>query len=114
MKILIDIQSNSALLWQESLYMAFALASFEHDIYINIGQAMLCDLIKNPEQSSANMLASLDLYGIKTVWQDEKSYQKFDNWQKQQMEDFAWVKELQSTNIGENTTDLNFKTIFVL
>lgn len=64
MKILIDIQSSSTLLWHEALSMAFALATFEHEIFLTIGNDLSDFLMENPEHSLVKMMSSLDLYDI--------------------------------------------------
>ena len=61
MKIIINIHADTFLLCHEALSMAFALAAFDHQIQLTIGDGMLNLLLDAPTGKLAHMLASLDM-----------------------------------------------------
>lgn len=78
MKILIKIHADNDLLCHEALSMAFALASFEHEIQLVLGDYLIERLIAEPAGKFANMLSSLDLYDMPNAWvNDLESLQHF-------------------------------------
>ena len=68
MKIVINIYADTFLLCHEALSMAFALAAFDHQIQLTIGDGMLNLLLDAPTGKLAHMLASLDMYDMPPVW----------------------------------------------
>lgn len=68
MKIIIQIHAKNDLLCHEALSMAFALASFEHEIQLQLGDYFSERLLNEPNGKFANMLSSLELYDMPMAW----------------------------------------------
>lgn len=102
MKILIKIHADNDLLCHEALSMAFALASFEHEIQLLLGDYLLQRLKNDPTGKFANMLSALDLYDMPNAWvNDVESLQHFSI--------------SCSNQLAEKPENLpNFDTVFVL
>lgn len=67
MKILINICATNDLLCHEALVLAFALASFDHEIHIALGE-YLCQRIMQEQDRFIKMLKSLPLYDIQATY----------------------------------------------
>lgn len=74
MKILIQIHADNDLTCHEALSMAFALASFEHDIQLFLGEYLIERLLSEPNGKFANMLSALDLYDMPNAWVNDLGY----------------------------------------
>lgn len=102
MKILIQIHADNDLLCHEALSMAFALASFEHEIQLLLGDYLLQRLKNEPTGKFANMLSALDLYDMPNAWVDAL----------EPLHSFSISCINQLTEKPDNVP--NFDTIFVL
>ncbi|MFW2176423.1 MULTISPECIES: hypothetical protein [unclassified Moraxella] len=76
MKIFVDITSEDWLVCQEALSLALALASFEHDIQLKLGEGFLSHVMAEPTGKLANMLSSLELYDLQQAWIAHELWQK--------------------------------------
>ena len=104
MKIFIHIHANNDLLCHEALSMAFALASFEHDIQLNIGECLFKNLVKEPNGKFASMLSSLDLYDMPKAWLSAEQFAKLS----------SVTLSCQNQLIQQPTTIEPFDTVFYL
>ena len=110
MKIVINIHADTFLLCYEALSMAFALAAFDHQIQLTIGDGMLNLLLDEPTGKLAHMLASLDMYDMPPAWLALAALASFTAWQANQSADFDWCAQvaLQPTTLPyfDTTFDL--------
>lgn len=77
MKILIALTNPLPLIIHETLTLGFALASFGHEIQLELGNDVAQQLLANPDNALTKMLASLDLYDIPPAWISAEIYQQF-------------------------------------
>lgn len=110
MKIIINIYADTFLLCHEALSMAFALAAFDHQIQLTIGNGMLNLLLDEPTGKLAHMLASLDMYDMAPAWLALADFNRFKAWQANLSADFDWCTQvsLQPTTLPyfDTTFDL--------
>ena len=110
MKIIINIDADTFLLCHEALSMAFALAAFDHQIQLTIGDGMLNLLLDEPTGKLAHMLASLDMYDMAPAWLALADFDRLKAWQTNQSTTFDWCAQVSL----KPTTAPNFDTIFDL
>ena len=110
MKIVINIHADTFLLCYEALSMAFALAAFDHQIQLTIGDGMLNLLLDEPTGKLAHMLASLDMYDMAPAWLALADFNRLKAWQANLSADFDWCAQvaLQPTTLPyfDTTFDL--------
>lgn len=110
MKIIINIDADTFLLCYEALSMAFALAAFDHQIQLTIGDGMLNLLLDEPTGKLAHMLASLDMYDMPPAWLALADFDRLKAWQAKLSADFDWCAQvaLQPTTLPyfDTTFDL--------
>ena len=110
MKIVINIHADTFLLCHEALSMAFALAAFDHQIQLTIGDGMLNLLLDAPTGKLAHMLASLDMYDMAPACLALADFNRFKAWQANQSTTFDWCTQvsLQPTTLPyfDTTFDL--------
>ncbi|BAV11431.1 hypothetical protein MOSL_0858 [Moraxella osloensis] len=110
MKIIINIYADTFLLCHEALSMAFALAAFDHQIQLTIGNGMLNLLLDEPTGKLAHMLASLDMYDMAPAWLALADFDRLKAWQANQSTTFDWCTQvsLQPTTLPyfDTTFDL--------
>ncbi len=110
MKIIINIYADTFLLCHEALSMAFALAAFDHQIQLTIGNGMLNLLLDEPTGKLAHMLASLDMYDMAPAWLALADFNRLKAWQANLSADFDWCTQvsLQPTTLPyfDTTFDL--------
>lgn len=110
MKIIINIYADTFLLCHEALSMAFALAAFDHQIQLTIGNGMLNLLLDEPTGKLAHMLASLDMYDMAPAWLALADFDRLKAWQANQSTTFDWCAQvaLQPTTLPyfDTTFDL--------
>ena len=110
MKIIINIHADTFLLCHEALSMAFALAAFDHQIQLTIGDGMLNLLLDAPTGKLAHMLASLDMYDMPPAWLALADFDRFKAWQTKLSADFDWCAQITL----QPTTPPHFDTTFDL
>ena len=110
MKIIINIHADTFLLCHEALSMAFALAAFDHQIQLTIGDGMLNLLLDAPTGKLAHMLASLDMYDMAPAWLALADFDRLKSWQANLSADFDWYSQVAL----QPTTPPNFDTTFDL
>lgn len=110
MKIIINIHADTFLLCHEALSMAFALAAFDHQIQLTIGDGMLNLLLDEPTGKLAHMLASLDMYDMPPAWLALTDFDRLKAWQAKLSTDFDWCTQVSLKPI----TAPNFDTTFDL
>lgn len=110
MKIIINIDADTFLLCHEALSMAFALAAFDHQIQLTIGDGMLNLLLDEPTGKLAHMLASLDMYDMAPAWLALADFDRLKAWQTNQSTTFDWCAQVSL----QPTTAPHFDTIFDL
>lgn len=110
MKIIINIDADTFLLCHEALSMAFALAAFDHQIQLTIGDGMLNLLLDTPTGKLAHMLASLDMYDMAPAWLALAEFDRFKAWQTNQSTTFDWCAQVAL----QPTTAPHFDTTFDL
>ena len=110
MKIIINIHADTFLLCHEALSMAFALAAFDHQIQLTIGDGMLNLLLDAPTGKLAHMLASLDMYDMAPAWLALADFDRFKAWQTNQSTTFDWCTQVSL----KPTTPPHFDTTFDL
>lgn len=110
MKIIINIDADTFLLCHEALSMAFALAAFDHQIQLTIGDGMLNLLLDEPTGKLAHMLASLDMYDMAPAWLALADFDRFKAWQTNQSTTFDWCAQVSL----KPTTAPHFDTTFDL
>ena len=110
MKIIINIHAHTFLLCHEALSMALALAAFDHQIQLTIGDGMLNLLLDAPTGKLAHMLASLDMYDMPPAWLALADFDRFKAWQANLLADFDWCAQITL----KPTTPPHFDTIFDL
>lgn len=110
MKIIINIHADTFLLCHEALSMAFALAAFDHQIQLTIGDGMLNLLIDAPTGKLAHMLASLDIYDMPPAWLALADFDRLKSWQANLSADFDWCAQVSL----KPTTPPHFDTTFDL
>ena len=110
MKIIINIYADTFLLCHEALSMAFALAAFDHQIQLTIGNGMLNLLLDEPTGKLAHMLASLDMYDMAPAWLALADFDRLKAWQANQLTTFDWCTQVSL----QPTTPPNFDTTFDL
>jgi len=108
MKIIINIHADTFLLCHEALSMAFALAAFDHQIQLTIGDGMLNLLLDAPTGKLAHMLASLDMYDMPPAWLAD--FDRLKAWQANQLTTFDWCAQV----LLQPTTAPHFDTTFDL
>lgn len=94
MKIIINIHADTFLLCYEALSMAFALAAFDHQIQLTIGDGMLNLLLDEPTGKLAHMLASLDMYDMPPAWLALADFNRLKAWQANLSADFDWCAQV--------------------
>ena len=94
MKIIINIHADTFLLCHEALSMAFALAAFDHQIQLTIGDGMLNLLLDEPMGKLAHMLASLDMYDMPPAWLALADFNRLKAWQANLSADFDWCAQV--------------------
>ena len=94
MKIVINIHADTFLLCHEALSMAFALAAFDHQIQLTIGDGMLNLLLDEPKGKLAHMLASLDMYDMPPAWLALADFNRLKAWQANLSADFDWCAQV--------------------
>ena len=110
MKIVINIHADTFLLCHEALSMAFALAAFDHQIQLTIGDSMLNLLLDEPTGKLAHMLASLDMYDMAPAWLALADFDRLKAWQTNQSTTFDWCAQVSL----KPTTAPHFDTTFDL
>ena len=110
MKIIINIDADTFLLCHEALSMAFALAAFDHQIQLTIGNGMLNLLLDAPTGKLAHMLASLDMYDMAPAWLALADFDRLKAWQTNQSTIFDWCAQVSL----KPTTAPHFDTTFDL
>ena len=110
MKIIINIDADTFLLCHEALSMAFALAAFDHQIQLTIGDGMLNLLLDEPTGKLAHMLASLDMYDMAPAWLALADFDRLKAWQTNQSTTFDWCAQVTL----HPTTAPHFDTTFDL
>ena len=110
MKIIINIHADTFLLCHEALSMAFALAAFDHQIQLTIGDGMLNLLLDEPTGKLAHMLASLDMYDMAPAWLALADFNRLKAWQANQSTTFDWCAQVAL----QPTTPPHFDTTFDL
>ena len=110
MKIIINIDADTFLLCHEALSMAFALAAFDHQIQLTIGDGMLNLLLDEPTGKLAHMLASLDMYDMAPAWLALADFDRLKAWQAKLSADFDWCAQVSL----QPTTAPHFDTTFDL
>lgn len=110
MKIIINIDADTFLLCHEALSMAFALAAFDHQIQLTIGDGMLNLLLDEPTGKLAHMLASLDMYDMAPAWLALADFDRLKAWQTNQSTTFDWCAQVSL----KPTTAPHFDTTFDL
>ena len=110
MKIVINIYADTFLLCHEALSMAFALAAFDHQIQLTIGNGMLNLLLDEPMGKLAHMLASLDMYDMAPAWLALADFDRLKAWQAKLSADFDWCAQVSL----QPTTAPHFDTTFDL
>lgn len=110
MKIIINIHADTFLLCHEALSMAFALAAFDHQVQLIIGDGMLNLLLDTPTGKLAHMLASLDMYDMAPAWLALTDFDRFKAWQANQSTTFDWCAHVAL----QPTTPPHFDTTFDL
>ncbi|MBW4008647.1 hypothetical protein HG532_01190 [Moraxella osloensis] len=110
MKIIINIHADTFLLCYEALSMAFALAAFDHQIQLIIGDGMLNLLLDEPTGKLAHMLASLDMYDMAPAWLALADFDRLKAWQANQLTTFDWCAQVTL----QPTTPPHFDTTFDL
>ena len=110
MKIIINIDADTFLLCHEALSMAFALAAFDHQIQLTIGDGMLNLLLDEPTGKLAHMLASLDMYDMAPAWLALADFDRLKAWQANLSADFDWYSQVAL----QPTTPPHFDTTFDL
>ena len=110
MKIIINIDADTFLLCHEALSMAFALAAFDHQIQLTIGDGMLNLLLDAPTGKLAHMLASLDMYDMAPAWLALADFDRLKAWQTNQSITFDWCAQVSL----KPTTAPHFDTTFDL
>ena len=110
MKIVINIYADTFLLCHEALSMAFALAAFDHQIQLTIGNGMLNLLLDEPTNKLAHMLASLDMYDMAPAWLALADFDRLKAWQAKLSADFDWCAQVSL----QPTTAPHFDTTFDL
>ncbi|MCK6157327.1 hypothetical protein KZX29_00730 [Moraxella osloensis] len=110
MKIIINIDADTFLLCHEALSMAFALAAFDHQIQLTIGDGMLNLLLDTPTGKLAHMLASLDMYDMAPAWLALAEFDRLKAWQTNQSTTFDWCAQVSL----KPTTAPHFDTTFDL
>ena len=110
MKIIINIDADTFLLCHEALSMAFALAAFDHQIQLTIGDGMLNLLLDEPTGKLAHMLASLDMYDMAPAWLALADFDRLKAWQAKLSADFDWCAQVAL----QPTTPPHFDTTFDL
>ncbi len=110
MKIIINIYADTFLLCHEALSMAFALAAFDHQIQLTIGDGMLNLLLDEPTGKLAHMLASLDMYDMAPAWLALADFDRLKAWQTNQSTTFDWCAQVAL----KPTTPPHFDTTFDL
>ena len=110
MKIIINIHADTFLLCHEALSMAFALAAFDHQIQLTIGDGMLNLLLDEPMGKLAHMLASLDMYDMAPAWLALADFDRLKAWQTNQSTTFDWCAQVSL----KPTTAPHFDTTFDL
>ena len=110
MKIIINIHADTFLLCHEALSMAFALAAFDHQIQLIIGDGMLNLLLDAPTSKLAHMLASLDMYDMAPAWLALADFNRLKAWQANLSADFDWCAQVAL----KPTTAPHFDTTFDL
>ena len=94
MKIVINIHADTFLLCHEALSMAFALAAFDHQIQLTIGDGMLNLLLDEPTGKLAHMLASLDMYDMPPACLALADFNRLKAWQANLSADFDWCAQV--------------------
>ena len=110
MKIIINIYADTFLFFYVALSMAFALAAFDHQIQLTIGDGMLNLLLDAPTGKLAHMLASLDMYDMPPAWLALADFDRFKAWQAKLSADFDWCAQVSL----KPTTPPHFDTTFDL
>lgn len=118
MKILIKIDATTELLCHEALSLALALASFDHQIQLELGTGILTLLLGAPTGKLAKMLGSLPLYDIDPAWLASTDMVKFHRWQSTRSsacDDIRdWEQQLQARPILDNPVESHFDAVISL
>lgn len=110
MKILLHITADTVLGCHEALNLGLALASFDHHLQLQVGDAMVALLKNAPTGRLANMLSSLELYDLPPAWVSEGAWQNLKS--SAELTELDWVGQL--TPMFESVADGAFDTTFVL
>lgn len=105
MKILIHLQSATQLLCHEAVALAFALASFDHEIQLWLDDNSLAVIQHSSKLSK--MLASLELYDMPKAWisADYKAVSATDTTDIDTGTDTAWQSQLIAMPSDANLTN---------
>lgn len=118
MKILIKIDATTELLCHEALSLALALASFEHQIQLELGTGIMTLLLGAPSSKLAKMLGSLPLYDLEPAWLAHTDMVQFHRWQGTRPSEcdgaLAWEQQLQARPILDNPVESHFDTVIRL
>ncbi len=113
MKILIHIQADNELSCHEAFSMAFALASFEHDIQLWLEEGCL-NIIEQCSPKLGKMLSSLDMYDMPKAWVTSELLTQrqqallTDNQSGQDMQDVPnWLSQLTASPTQGSSQDFS-------
>lgn len=110
MKILLVIDADTLLQGYEALAMAFALAAFEHEVQLWLGQSMLAQILAQPTGKLANMLGSLALYDMPAAWLAPTDWAALDHWrQAQPSQNIDWLANIAPMPTNAPDFDLTLK-----
>lgn len=83
MKLLITLNDTIVLIIHETLSLAFALASFGHEVQLEMGDPVAMMILQNidnpPYENLAKMLSSLDLYDMPPAWISAEILHQYQN-----------------------------------
>lgn len=97
MKILIHLQSATPLLCHEALSLAFALATFEHEIQLWLDTKSVATFLTS--STLVKMLGSLALYDIPPVWVSATDYHALQHHTQQPVDFLANITQLPTNDI---------------
>ena len=78
MKFLIHINTDSELIGYEAIALALTLATFDHDVQLELGEKVLV-LLTNPESRLYGMIQSLALYDLPKAYHDFQQIDALDD-----------------------------------
>ncbi|OAV12084.1 hypothetical protein D6D69_00465 [Moraxella catarrhalis] len=77
MKFLIHINTDSELISYEAIALALTLATFDHDVQIELGEKVLV-LLNNPKSRIYGMIQSLALYDLPKAYHNFQAVDALD------------------------------------